>query len=259
MTHTSHPSEPTDWNTLSCIFVLPPWPLVLKAHEVHLWRATLDLDPQRTEQLKETLSRDEAARAARRCFPKDRDRFIVARGLLRTILGRYLNKVPRELDFGYNSQGKPALTTSLQEMICVSTSRTPMGWCFTRSLVVVNWEWILSESITAGQRNGSPNSFSHLELGKLRSDKRQEAFLRLWTRKEAHIKACGEDLSVLSHRSGAPQILTGSAPVAGATHDLNGSSWSGHELACGPGYAAALVVEGQNWGLRCWQWPDNAT
>lgn len=235
----------------------------MKAHEVHLWRATLDLDPQRTEQLKETLSRDEAARAARRCFPKDRDRFIVARGLLRTILGRYLNKVPRELDFGYNSRGKPALTNEfagndLRFNLTHSDGVVLYAFAHRRELGVdlerIDHSWTGERVAEQFFAPGDATA-----LGKLRWDKRQEAFLRLWTRKEAHIKACGEDLSVLSQRSGAPQMLTGSASVAGATDDLNGSSWSGHELACGPGYAAALVVEGQNWELRCWQWPNNAT
>jgi 4'-phosphopantetheinyl transferase len=33
------------------------------------------------------------------------------------------------------------------------------------------------------------------------------------------------------------------------------SRWRLQELNPGPGYVAALAVEGHNWKLRCWQWP----
>jgi len=42
-----------------------------------------------------TLLRDERARAVRFYFERDRERFIVARGVLRVILGGYLNRAPR--------------------------------------------------------------------------------------------------------------------------------------------------------------------
>jgi 4'-phosphopantetheinyl transferase len=34
------------------------------------------------------------------------------------------------------------------------------------------------------------------------------------------------------------------------------SRWTMIELHPGPGYAAALAVEGSDWRLRCWQWPS---
>jgi hypothetical protein len=34
--------------------------------------------------------------------------------------------------------------------------------------------------------------------------------------------------------------------------------WSLRDLDAGPGYSAALAVEGQGWQLRCWQWKDSS-
>ena len=33
------------------------------------------------------------------------------------------------------------------------------------------------------------------------------------------------------------------------------AGWSIQELTPGPGYVAALAVEGHDWRLKCWQWP----
>jgi hypothetical protein len=73
-----------------------PWdkpPARLTADEVHVWHAELDPWVERVPWLTQILSPDERARAERFCFPRDRQHFIVCRGLLRTILGRYLKLV----------------------------------------------------------------------------------------------------------------------------------------------------------------------
>jgi 4'-phosphopantetheinyl transferase len=53
------------------------------------------------------VSPDERDRAAASHFQKDREHFIVARGALRSILGRYLHGDPAQLRFTYNEYGKP--------------------------------------------------------------------------------------------------------------------------------------------------------
>src|SRR5688572_681018 len=86
---------------------LPPDSPAMSADEVHLWR--VPLDDSRTTELRATLSPDERARAHRFHFERDRRRFIVARGCLRTILGQYLKKDPARLTLTYSSYGKPLL------------------------------------------------------------------------------------------------------------------------------------------------------
>ena len=80
----------------------PPEFLVLGRDEVHVWRAALDLPVLSVQSLEQTLADDERARAEQFHFAKDRKCFIVARGLLRAILGRYLFRYPRTLQFCYN-------------------------------------------------------------------------------------------------------------------------------------------------------------
>ena len=88
---------------------LPPKTLILGSDEVHVWRATLDQTTSQIESFRHTLAADEQARAERFYFQRDREHFIVARGVLRALLGFYLNKAPECLSFRYSSHGKPAL------------------------------------------------------------------------------------------------------------------------------------------------------
>src|SRR5947199_10750328 len=92
----------SQWNS-------PPESLLLDRDEVHVWRATLDLPISRLQALEQILAADERTRANKFHFPEDRMHFIVARGVLRAILGRYLSRDPRTLQFCYNQYGKPTL------------------------------------------------------------------------------------------------------------------------------------------------------
>ena len=63
----------------------------LIAQDVHLWIS--DYRAWDAEALARTLSVEESGRAARFHRDEDRIRFIVAKGLLRQLLGRYLDRL----------------------------------------------------------------------------------------------------------------------------------------------------------------------
>ena len=81
----------------------------LASDEVHSWCASLDVAPETSARLYATLTPDERTRSARFHFERDRERFIVARGVLRDLLGRYLQVEPGKIRFVYNAFGKPDL------------------------------------------------------------------------------------------------------------------------------------------------------
>ena len=62
----------------------PPAHPILADDEVHVWCAALDQPLERMLALARTLSADEAKRAERLVFERDRHHFIVGRGFLRT-------------------------------------------------------------------------------------------------------------------------------------------------------------------------------
>jgi 4'-phosphopantetheinyl transferase len=63
--------------------------------------------------LAQNLDPNETARAARFYFDRDRRQFILARGVLRCLLGSHLGVRPRDVRLCYGSHGKPRVECSL--------------------------------------------------------------------------------------------------------------------------------------------------
>jgi 4'-phosphopantetheinyl transferase len=237
----------------------PPAELTLSSAEVHVWQASLDPAASCVEHLQRTLSADELHRAARFHFPRDRRRFIVARGILRDILSRYLGVPPSELGFRYSAYGKPALADMAdEERLRFNLSHSHEMALFAVTCgrdIGVDIEY-LHRAIACEEI--AERFFSAHERASLRAvsvEGKHQAFFNCWTRKEAYIKAHGEGLSLpldqfdVSLAPGEPAALL-------ATHSdpREVLRWSLQALTPGPGYVAALAVEGQGWHLTCWQW-----
>jgi 4'-phosphopantetheinyl transferase len=233
---------------------------MLGSDEVHVWRASLDLEASCVQSLLSTLSEEERVRAERFCFQKDREHFIVARGLLRAILGRYLDMQPSQLRFCYSPYGKPTLTReSGGDMLQfnLSHSHRLALVAVTRGREIgVDLEYIRPEPdlISLAERFFSPREVA--VLCALPANMQTEAFFNCWTRKEAYLKAKGFGLSIplsqfdVSLAPGEPAAL-----LSTNWDTQEASRWSLRELNPGPGYVAALTVLGHHWWLFCWQWP----
>src|SRR5260370_5266537 len=104
---------------------LPLAELTLPHDEVHVWRASLDQPPSFVEQLGQTLSADERTRAERFYFVHHRQRFIICRGFLRSILGRYMGIEPEQAQFCSGPYGKLALAETQPS---VKLILTPAPW-----------------------------------------------------------------------------------------------------------------------------------
>ena len=240
----------------------------LAAGEVHLWRADLGLASGQRQDLLLTLSADEQERASRFHFERDRNRFIAARGILRAILGRYLGLDPAQLQFSYSPHGKPSLANDCDG---AAGKLHPQGQlCFNLShandlaLYAVAWdcrigidlEFLrpLSDLEKLAERffsTGEARAIKALAL-----EQRPAAFFRCWTGREAYLKATGEGLSGLETIE--LSLLPGS-PVR--LHRINGdpdavAGWLFQPLDVAADCMAALVVEGQHWTLRQWQWSN---
>ena len=87
-----------------------PESLSLSSGEVHVWRAPLEQPEDVQGNLLATLDREERERASRFHFEKHRRRFILGRGFLRLLLGRYLKLAPEKVRFAYGPYGKPSLS-----------------------------------------------------------------------------------------------------------------------------------------------------
>lgn len=236
----------------------PPADLALSSNDVHVWRGSLDQPDLRLQQLAETLSADERKKAERFYFEQHRKRFIVGRGLLRTILGHYLSIEPGRLQFCYGSRGKPALAETFGGgTLCFNLSHSQglalYAFTLNRQIGIdVEGIRLIPEVERIVERFFSARE--HSLFCALPPSQKYEGFFHCWTRKEAYLKAIGDGLAKsldqieVSLAPGEPARLLS---IAGNPQEAE--RWSLQELKPGSGYVAALVVEGSSWRLACWQ------
>lgn len=226
----------------------------LLENDVHVWRASLDLESTVVRQHEATLAPDERARAARFAFERDRNHFVVARGTLRQLLGKYLNRPPSGLQFGYGPQGKPFVPTndisaSVKFNISHSSGMALLAFSRNRELGI-DIEKIRPDF--AGQ-DISSRYFSAIEVAELEAlplELRAEGFYLCWTRKEAYIKARGQGLSI---PLGSFSVsLTPGRPATLRSDDSD--RWCLTSLRPARYYVGAVVGQGKTWALRQFEW-----
>lgn len=176
--------------SVSDVVVLP------RDEETHLWQLSLHEVKRYRVQWLSWLSVDEQDRAQRFFRQADRDRFILSRGALRYLLGRYLCCSPQSLAFGYSAYGKPSLSHPQTQLhFNLAHSKDWTVYAFSRCA----WVGVDVEAIS--QRNYlealidrclTEDESSSLPVN---SDARLVKFLQHWTLKEAHLKATGLGLS----------------------------------------------------------------
>ncbi len=219
--------------------------------EVHVWHADLDRLPEAV--LAASLSADERERGRRFHFERDRRRFVTARGLLRLVLGRYLDMRPAGVRFGYGPRGKPFLASAdgLRFNVSHSGGLALLAFAWRRE-VGVDVERLrpVPEAEDIAGRYFSP--WEAAELRRLPKGERAAAFFRCWTRKEAFVKATGDGLSRpldgfdVTVAPGEPARLLRVAGEPGAA----GRFWI-EDVSPGRGFAAALAVEGSPARVVC--------
>jgi 4'-phosphopantetheinyl transferase len=239
----------------------PPSAFQLASDEVHSWCARLDVPPETSARLYATLTADERTRSARFQFERDQQRFIVARGVLRDLLGRYLQTQPSEISFVYNAFGKPDLGPEFANRLKFNLSHSAglaLIAIATASDVGVDVEYVRTESDYAEIARRFFSAAEVDQLTALPSYLYAEAFFSCWTKKEAYLKACGEGLAIPLNSFSVP-LTTDPAhtPVdlyVASKGIVPAKRWSFHTLQPAAGYIGALAIEGTGWRLRQWQW-----
>src|SRR5215211_1529910 len=86
---------------------LHPKPLV--GADLHVWCTALNGSTDEIAYYRSLLSQDEKERADRFYFERDRSHYVVGRGVLRILLGRYLGIEAHKIRVIYGLHGKPML------------------------------------------------------------------------------------------------------------------------------------------------------
>ena len=191
------------------------------------------------------LSTDERDRAARYVFVQDRRRFVIARAALRNLVGAQVHVPANSIHFSVQAYGKLRLIADDQEgdvrfnvshshdlaLIAVSRGRE-VGIDVERIRPLADLDSIVMRHFAPAERR---------ILRHAASADRLSLFYRYWTLKEAYVKA--EGLGMHTSLDAVDVSDAGVDPIvlpAVAAHGL----WSARTLDAEPGYAAALVVEG---------------
>jgi 4'-phosphopantetheinyl transferase len=212
---------------------------------VDIYRIPLDTPPLPLASLREILSAEEQARAARFYFERDRRRYQVARGMLRVILGAVVGQPPASLAFGYGAHGKPYLTHphsdgqfniahSGEVALLGVTQGYTIGVDVEEHRPLPDMAPIVTQFFTAEEQSA---------ILTRPAAEREDAFYAAWTRKEAYLKALGSglarplnDFTVAIPPNAPPRLLwVRDAPA-------EPSRWHFWHLDPATGYSGAVCV-----------------
>lgn len=237
-----------------------PHPGELIAGEAHLWILPAELDFTETSQFHSSLAADEKERASRFRRTSDAQRYIVRRGLLRKLLGAYLEIGPDQVTLNYTAFGKPELPANDNPgriNFNLSHSKDWILFGFTRKCEVgVDIEWIDDELNfqELAERFFAANEVRNLQS--LPPQQQREAFYCGWIRKEACLKARGEGIG-----HGLDRIEVSLSPDQAEIVRIDDEpdaerSWTLRHLSPAPDYIGAIAVRATAVKLRYFPRPS---
>jgi 4'-phosphopantetheinyl transferase len=219
----------------------------LPAHTLSLWTVHLDTtDTAARAAARALLNDDERARADRLIHPDLGARFTLARAALRRVLGAVTGRDPASLTFTSGPHGKPHLAGTAPPFNLSHSGNLAILAVSPGPEVGIDIERIDPRRATADL---AARFFSPAENVALAAtpegEPRTAAFFRIWSRKEAVIKALGEGLTCplasfdVSATPGEARLLALRRPGA------NPAAWTLFALDhLAPGYSAAAAVIG---------------
>ncbi len=195
------------------------------------------------ERWQATLDAQELDRARRFHFSVDRRAYVAAHALARSMVGEVSGVTPAAVRFSAGPEGKPRLvaapgTASLQFNISHSRTHVVCGVALFDELGVDIESADHAEVMTLSERYFAPSEVELMRQAAL--DRRGLLFARLWTLKEAFVKATGDGL-----RCPLDKFAFTLDPIAirfqwGA--QSAGREWQFAQLCPGHGHVIAIAV-----------------
>ncbi len=238
------------------IWLEPPSNLQLNEDEVHLWKADLDPVSENISALFNLLDEGEQNRAKRFVFERDKNRFTAARGILRQLLGRYINCSAKEVKFSVGPSGKPALCDNSQLRFNLSHSEGLVLYALSLGRELgVDVESQIRESTDREIVEQYFSAKQQAEFLALDPALQKAAFYLGWTRKEAYLKARGEGLQ--AKLKNFDVSLSPEQPAVLRSDDA--ARWELYSFCPKLGFVATLVVEKGKCNFRHWEWREGGT
>jgi 4'-phosphopantetheinyl transferase len=177
-------------------------------NEIHLWVCDYQaICDAALNGYRAMLSIEELEQELRFYFPRDRRRYLVTRALVRTVLSRYADVLPKQWIFSANPFGRPEIANlkqcdfRLSFNVSHTDSLIVVGVADGRSLGV-DIENIVDRDVSISLASQFFSSDEVAALMNLPSARRRDRFFEYWTFKEAYIKARGMGLSIPLNKFG---------------------------------------------------------
>lgn len=209
-------------------------------HFVDIWRGRIDSEED-SAGFWHLLSDAERDKAEKLINADVRIRYITARGLLRKVLAEYLTCDPSRLQFALGAHGKPYLPG---KAIYFNLSHSGDSLLLAVSDLEDIGVDIEAMTVRKSMSDIAKRCFSEREYCAwlvLSPREQMAAFFRLWTIKEAFVKAVGRGLAVGLERCEVDTKDYGRFLAVPEEYGDAGA-WKIVELACDAGFSAALVV-----------------
>lgn len=167
----------------------------------------LDQPAEIVDELARMLDPDEQLRVARLASPLERSRATVRLARRRQVLSDILSLPPELIDTRPHSSGQPRCVAESREPLFISASH-----CEEVGLIAVARDRTVGVDVEATHELPDPDQFAQWvaaveelhQINELELGERPSACLRLWTRKEAYLKATGRGIGEGMHQVRVP-------------------------------------------------------
>lgn len=178
-------------------------PMKLLSRHIDVWLAFYQdfVDESLLSSMRALLSDAERCQEKRFYFADDRQRYLVTRAMVRSVLSRYAGGAPADWVFSANAYGRPAIANASAAArglsFNISHARGLIALGVTRRRALgVDVENVLARPVSIGIAERFFSRSEVAELARVPADLRQDRFFEYWTFKESYIKARGMGLSI---------------------------------------------------------------
>lgn len=162
---------------------------------VHVHRVCLDRTDDEIGMLRSYLDSGERDRAERFRNRTDENRFVVARGTLRRLIGNYLGIAPGDVKLQVLPGGKPVVTGRGLHFNLSHCGETAV-YVFADCEVGIDVERVASDTDMSRVAAHFFNPDETRTFERTSQSERDRYFFRTWVRKEAYLKATGQGFAI---------------------------------------------------------------
>lgn len=221
----------------------------MEGNFVDIWRGCLSIEADIIAEKMDALSEPEKRKADNFKLPIMRRRYIAVRFLLRKTLANYLQIEPRALQFQADTYGKPFLACGSLHFNISHTADLLMIAVANFADIGIDVEAIKPRGNLDGLAARCFAETEYQAWRQLSGAQQEEVFYRLWTKKEAFVKAVGRGIALGLDKcevrlEAGGQFVSIPAEFGGA------ADWQITELPVNAESAAALVTPNCSFALR---------